>query len=503
MVPLGQIGCSLQVNFMKFSTIAKFLTIAQFTLAGIFTLCLGIAMVQPEERYMGVGWLLCAFATVIFGAFFYFCGRESSQRIYQREVFVTISSSWLLLILIGTLPYLLFLPHLSFADAFFESTSGFTSTGVTLLSDLDHLPRSLLFFRAISQWIGGLGIVIFFVLFLPSAGPVPKLLFSNENMQKNENLFFNGLKSAMGHMLAIYGLLTLCCSFAFYWAGMDLFDAICHALTTISTGGFSTHSDGIAWFHCSSIEWVTIIFMLLGAMNFLCILAVLRLDWEKIKKNSECCGYFAFISLFAIAIFAALHTHGHAEGYCDCLRMGIFHAVSFLSTTGFVAFDSSLWIPNVTVLLIIAVFIGGCSASTAGGVKIIRILVAMKLIWANGERSFRPRIIRPIRIDGKICTEKNQEQMIHYLILFTFVCIFSLPLYALMEPSLSFEGTLSSYIACLSNGGIASGEFLEKGHFNHLHSYAKWFLSLVMLLGRLEMQALFAPLIPKFWRHFS
>jgi trk system potassium uptake protein TrkH len=213
--------------------------------------------------------------------------------------------------------------------------------------------------------------------------------------------------------------------------------------------------------------------------------------------------YFAFILFFAITISIALYYGEHGLDGQDCLRRGTFHAISFLTTTGFIGSDYDYWIPITHILLLIAMFLGGCSGSTAGGIKIIRIVTMLKIAWANREQSFRPRLVKPVTIDGHPCSEKMQRQIINYLFLVTLTLIIFLPIYALLEPSLSFRGSLSSYSACLSNTGIAFGEFGVNGSYAHLHAHSKWFLSFIMLLGRLEMQAVFALFIPSFWRKFS
>jgi trk system potassium uptake protein TrkH len=243
--------------------------------------------------------------------------------------------------------------------------------------------------------------------------------------------------------------------------------------------------------------------MLLGGMNFFLIVSFLRLRWGILFRTIEIRFYFAFVIFFAVTASIALHYRDHSEGVEECMRHGVFHAISFMTTTGFVAADYDHWLPVTHILLLIAMLLGGCSGSTAGGIKIIRIVTMLKIALASCEQAFRPNLIRPITIDGRACSEKMQTQIINYVFLVALTLIFLLPVYALIEPALSFKGSLSSYSACLSNTGIAFAEFGVDGSYVHLHDYSKWFLCFIMLLGRLEMQAIFALFIPSFWRKFT
>lgn len=465
-------------------------------MAGIFTICFAVANGAVGEENMRGAWVFCILLCTTIGALLHLYGCRASPKLYYRETFALIASVWIITILIGTLPYQFFISQLSYADALFESTSGFTSTGATILDNLENLPRSLLFFRSISQWIGGLGMIIFFIIFLPSIGSPSKLLFAHENVQHYGYTSGENLRERIWRMWRIYAYLTVCCAVAYGFAGMEIFDAICYALSTISTGGFGTHCDGIHWFQCPAVEWVAVLFMILGGMNFLSLHHLMGGQWEKLRKNSELRAYFVILLLFTTIISVALYARGDVMDY---LRTGIFHGVSFLTTSGFIAADCGRWMLSVHVLLLVSMFIGGCSGSTAGGMKIIRLLMAMKMVWTNGERSFCPHLIKPITIDGHSCSRESQERVAHYFILVALSILFLLPIYAMGEPLLSFEEIFNGYIACLCNTGVT----LSGGSYAHLHGHSKCFLSLIMLFGRLEMQVIFTLFMAKFWRRFS
>lgn len=487
---------------MNYKIIARFLSITLLAIAGIFLLCCGVSWHYETDWNSAEKWILCAFFAFLFGVVCLRYGWNATPKIFRREALALICFSWIITIFIGTLPYLFFLPHLGFANALFESTSGFTTTGATILDHLEDLPRSLLFFRALSQWIGGLGIIIFFVAFFSSLGSSSKILFSQESTQCAEGTTLERIQSSSMRILVLYLVLTGLCIWALYLCRLDFFDAICHGLTTVSTGGFGTRTHGLADFHSTALEWVTILFMVIGGTNFVLLLNVFAGKFYELVKNTEFKYYIGILLFFTTVIAIILFFEERMTGLHDCIRTACFNVTSILTTTGFATSDFNLWWPITHVLLLFVMFIGGCSGSTSGGVKVIRVAASFKIAKSNIEKNFRPRIVRPIYINRFAIPNSLQSQFVDYIFLIAVFVVFTMPIYALLEPHMTFEGSLSSYIACLFNVGPGFAEVGPMNNFAFLHDYSKWFLSLVMLLGRLEMYAVLALFIPSFWKNF-
>lgn len=488
---------------MNYRLISKLLSIILFALTGLFLSSLAVAVFYEPRAEICEKWILCATVAFILGAALYFQGSGASKKLFHRDALGLVSFSWILTILMGTLPYLFLLPELGFANALFESTSGFTSTGGTILTALEDLPRSLLYFRALTQWIGGLGIIIFFIAFLWALGPTSKILFSRESSQNRDELNVDRIQKVGLLLLILYSVLTMLCFGAYIWGGMGIFDAVCHSFTTISTGGMSTHSDSFMAFHSAKLEWICILFMILGGTNFLVIIQLFQRRWKNVFQNTEVRAYLLVLLFFSTVIALLLHYDQHLASFGESFRLSAFNTVSIITSTGFASSDFDRWIPITHVLLLVGMMIGGCSGSTAGGTKVIRIVTALKITRVSIEKAFRPRLVKPIVINGHGLSESHQSQIVNYIFMMAIVLIFLLPIYALLEPNLSFEGSISSYCTCLCNAGSAFAEFGPRGSFAAISAHSKWFLSFVMLLGRLEMYALLVLFIPAFWRKFN
>lgn len=483
---------------MNYRLIVTLLSIILFSLFGIFLLCGTVSLVAEPGQVFYEKWALCGLFSLVIGLVLRHHGRHHGRKIFYRDAIGLVSFAWIMTILIGTLPYLFLLPQLGIANALFESTSGFTSTGATVLQDLSNVPRSLLLFRAISQWIGGMGIVIFFVAFFANLGTASRVLFANESTQNSDDLNFEKLQRATLLIVGIYSLLTVLCAMAYFFGGMDCFEAICHAFTTISTGGLSTRNGGIADFHSPTLEWIAIIFMFLGAINFYTIIQIFRRQWRNIGQNGEWKHFFFLIALLWAML---LWLRSHDSSGPTALRESLFAIVSFMSTTGFSVEHIDHWLPSTHAILLLCFLIGGCSGSSAGGLKVIRIATAVKILRSSVEKTFRPRLVCPISVNGHQFTEKSQAQLMQYIFLVAIAIVVTYPIYLLLEPSLSLEGSLASFCACLFNGGSTFAEFSH--NYASLHCPGKLFLSFLMLLGRLEMYAILALFLPAFWKKFS
>lgn len=456
-----------------------------------------------QERAALTGWVeSIGIALGLSGALF-ILGRKADIKIFRKEALCVIGLGWIIASAVGAFPYLLILDECSIADAVFESTSGLTTTGASTFPQFEHFPKSLLFWRSLSQWIGGLGVVVFFVAILSFLGAGAKILFSNESSGHSTEIESGRIQDGVIKIMVFYLGLSLTCALAFRGCGMSIFDAICHMFTTVSTGGFSPYEASIAAFNSPAIEWVTILFMLLGGTSFFVMIKLLRGNWSALTQNTEVIVFFAIVCGTALLMSELVILHEHDDDFLHALRVGTFQVVSIITTTGFCTANFETWQPASKLIILCLMFLGGCSGSTAGGGKIVRFVVALKMMLVNVERSFRSRVVRPIHINGKSLDRDDLDNILHYLILLGIVTFFSLPLIALLDPGLSIETTMGAMLGTLYNVGPGLGDLGPAHNYGFLNDSTKYFLALLMVMGRLELYAVIVLFAPSLWKRFS
>lgn len=491
---------------MNYSILFKLHSFILGALAIAFALSLGIALMENDSTsgqpaVTGFSFSLLAAASLSIG--FRVLGRTGNTTLYHKEALATIGTGWLLASIVGALPYILILPGLSFAGAFFESASGLTTTGASILSDLEHLPRSLHFWRAISQWIGGLGVIVFFVAVLSFLGAGAKVLYSRESSAEAADLNTSRVQEGVLRLLKLYLGLSFICLLAYRFCGLSWYESVIHMFTTLSTGGFSTRSGSIADFANPAFEWTVIGFMAIGGTSFLLIIELLRRKWRSLRLSSEFKAYAFLILLFTTLIGAFLHFDpASTSGLHDTVRAAAFQVVSIITTTGYVSADFDQWLPVTHVLLVALMFIGGCSGSTAGGTKVIRFVVAARIALQHVEKAYRTRVIRPLHVNGKNLTRNEQDSIALYLVILGLVVFASTLIVALLEPAMSFQGTVSAMAACLFNIGPGFAEIGPTQNFAGLKGVTQVFLSLIMITGRLELYAILVLFSPALWKQF-
>lgn len=430
-------------------------------------------------------------------------GRKSSHSLFRKEALAIIGTGWLTASALGALPYWFIISDLSLAAAFFESASGLTTTGASVLNDLESLPLSLHFWRALSQWMGGLGVVVFFVAVLSFLGAGAKVLFSRESSAQAADLNAPRVQSGVLRLVQLYLALSVVCAIVYRFCGLSWFEAIVHMFTSLSTGGFSTRSGSIADFSNPLLEWAVILFMAIGGTSFLLIIEILRRNWKALKTSTEFKAYLLLLGVFSLAVFifitndSQLTLSGH-----DALRGAVFQVVSIMTTTGYATQDFDQWLPVTHILLLAMMFIGGCSGSTAGGAKVIRFIVALKVFAQQIELAYRPKVLRLLKANNKSLSPGERESIIDYIVILTLVIIAGTLVTALLEPRMSFEGIVSAMAACLFNIGPGFAEIGPTRNFAHLHAYTQIFLSFLMILGRLELFAILALFSPALWKRF-
>ncbi|MGC9449836.1 MAG: TrkH family potassium uptake protein [Oceanipulchritudo sp.] len=490
---------------MNYAILFKLQSVILGAITVAFAASLGLAFVYDHETTSDlsvVGFSISFLVAACLSLGCFVLGKTGDNTLFRKEALATIGCGWLVASLVGALPYFLILPEVSYVEAFFESASGLTTTGASVLSDLESLPRSLHFWRALSQWMGGLGVVVFFVAVLSFLGAGAKVLFSRESSAQAADLNTSRVQEGVFRLVKVYLGLSLLCTFVYWMCGLSWFESVVHMFTTLSTGGFSTRSASIADFGNPALEWAVIFFMTTGGTSFLLIIEALSRKWRAIRTSTELKAYFGLLAGFSLLVTAFILIDQREVHPLAALRMAAFQVVSIMTTTGFVTADFDLWLPVTHIMLLGLMFIGGCSGSTAGGAKVIRFIVALKVSAQQVEKAYRSRVVRPLEVNGKSLSPVEAETIMFYLVLLCLVVFSATLLIALFEPSMSFPGIVSTMAACLFNIGPGLAEIGPTRNFAGLHSHTQLFLSLLMIMGRLELFAVLVLFAPSLWKRF-
>lgn len=419
------------------------------------------------------------------------------KRVLQtRDGFLVVALSWCLISALGAIPFVA-VGGFDWVTGIFESASGFTTTGATAIVGLDALPRSLLFFRQEIQWLGGIGVVVAAIALLPMLGIGGMQLLKAETTgpAKSDKLRPR-IKHTAQAMWRLYLFLTVGCALAYWFAGMDVFDAVAHSFSTVSTGGFSTHEASIAHFGSTAIEAVAIVFMMLGAVNF----AVHFRAWNALTvdpyvANPEVRAFVATVLGMTLLVAAGLLSRGEATA-TGALRYATFEVVSVITSTGYGIADFSAWPGPLPVLLIFISFIGGCAGSTAGGMKVIRVLVMSRQAVIEVSRLIHPRLVRPLKIGGAVVDDAVVRAVWAFFTIYAFV--FVVLMLSLMAVGLDQVTAFSAVATCVNNLGPGLGDVAV--HFAAVSDAAKLISAFACILGRLEVLTIFVLFTPGYWR---
>ncbi len=399
--------------------------------------------------------------------------------------YVTIVISWLLSFIVGMLPYVLWGGEFTLMNAWFESVSGYTTTGSTILTDVEALPKSLLFWRSSTHFIGGLGVIIFLLMILPDSSPFKlKLTHLELSSLSKEGYKYKAGKTALV-MLYVYIGLTIAETLCLWAAGMSLFDAVNHAFSTVATGGFSTKNASIMHYDSPVIDIIIIIFMTLSSMHFGVIFASFIKRSIRPLKHPVTKYYLSVIAVISVLISLTLKFGGGYDSWWKSFLDGTFQTVSFISTTGFGQADNAVWPVFANVLLMFAVFHCGCSGSTTGGIKADRAYIALKAIWNDFQKRLHPSSLFRIRVGGQILSEDSVTSVFLFIVLYIFVFFASFILVMIcgVEIGEAFSGTLSS----LGNAGPGTGLIGTMGNYSSMPEIVKFIFSLDMFFGRVEI----------------
>ena len=456
-----------------------------------------VGIIYKEENH--VPFIVALIITATVGIVLQLTGLKSPNTINRREAYLVVGLTWIIFSLLGTIPFLINGQCSSFGAAMFEAMSGFTATGFTVMPDVDALPHSILFWRSFMHWIGGLGIVFFTMTILPVSGSGEIRLFAAESTGLGQEKLHAKIKTTAAWIWSIYIILTTSCAISLYLGGMSLFDSVNHAMSTIATGGFSTHNNGILFYDSILLQYIMLVFMLLGGTSFfLLYTAGIRRSLTPFKNSNE--FKFYLLTIFVVAAICALSLMIHS-GYDfeRSIRTALFNCVSISTTSGFIVDDYQQWFRPTCMLLMFLMFVGGCSGSTSGGFKSIRMLIIIKTTRIQFKRILHPNAVIPVQIN-KVPINSTAEHNVMAL-LFWFLFLIVIGAGALMLCGLPGYDSCALSLDCISNIGTNFGHVYGPSQgLVHLPESAKWICSFLMLAGRLEIFAILLPFTRSFWR---
>ncbi len=475
-----------------------------FFAIGVLLITLGTFMLIPffvqfiyDER--NGTFLSSASITIFIGILLVLTNLEENKKLNLQQAFLLTTLSWLSIAIFGCIPFLLSNLNLSIVDAFFESMSGITTTGSTIITNLDNAPKSILIWRAILQWLGGIGVIVMAITVLPLLNVGGMQLFRMESSDTTEKILPRTREVTI-IISAIYLTLTFACGAAYWLVGMNIFDSIAHSMTTIATGGFSTYSSSIGYFQNPKIEIIAIIFIVLGSIPFIAYLKFVKGDQKIFFKDVQIKGliYIFIVSILLMLLYLLLSNKEYS--FAENLRISTFNVVSILSGTGYVTSDFSLWGKFPLIFFLFLMFIGGCAGSTTCGIKIFRFQILGLFILNQIKKLIYPHGIFPMKYNN----EKISNPFIYSIMTFIFLYFFIFFILAalLSLDGLDFVTALSGSASAISNVGPGLGDVIgPNGNFSDLPNFSKLSLSLGMLLGRLELFAVLVLFFPSFWKN--
>ena len=475
-----------------------------FFLIGILLIVLGASMLGPYALQVILdegshSFISASFVTIFIGVLFILANLEKEFKLNLSQTFLFSSLAWVMVALFGSLPFILSTQDFTFSEAFFESMSGITTTGATIISDLDSSPKSILLWRAIMQWLGGIGIVVMAITILPLLKVGGMQLFKMEGPDSTEKILPRTVEVA-AIIISTYIVLTFLCSF-FYWVfGMTMFDSVSHAMTTIATGGFSTHNDSIGFFKNPNIEIVASIFIILGSIPFISYLKFAQGNRKVFFNDVQIKGLIYLLVISITVMFFYLMFISYESSLLDKIRVSSFNVISILSGTGYVTDDFGLWGKFSLVFFLLLMFIGGCAGSTACGIKIFRLQMLLIFLKNQIQKLITPNSV----IITKYNNQKISDNFINSVIIFifTFLFIFLIMAMLLSITGLDFITSISGAASSISNVGPGLGDIIgPNGNYQAIPDISKWILSIGMLLGRLELFAVLVLFFPSFWRN--
>lgn len=474
--------------------------VSNILFALLLFLCGAMSIPAALAYYYGEGdfhaFLVTIIITLVIAGGGFFATRERSE-LRSKDGFIIVTAGWILFAAIGAMPFVLsgFIP--SYSDAFFETMSGFTTTGATILGDIEALPHGLLFWRSFTHWLGGMGIILLSLAILPLLGVGGMQLFKAEVPGISVDKLTPRIKQTAELLWGVYVLISAIEILLLKFAGMDWFDSFCHTFGTMATGGFSTKNASIGHYNSAFIDYIIVVFMILAGINFTLHYRALRGKALVYFRDSET---VFFLTVIAVAIFLVgldvwQNTH---HTFLKTLQYTVFQVVSILTTTGYGTADYEQWSTSSQVILFILMFMGGCAGSTGGGMKIIRSLILLKFGLNEIKRLLHPQAILPVRVGDMAIPREIVTNIAGFFLLYIF--LFIMGIIVMSSLGLDFESSLGSVAASINNIGPGLGSVGPTDNYAHIPTTGKWFLSFLMLVGRLEVFTVIILFTPIFWK---
>jgi len=450
-----------------------------------------------ESSWKGI--LLSSLINSAIGFFLYYSTKNNQNKeLRKRDGYLIVTSSWIIMSFFGMLPYLITGQIPSVANAFFETVSGYTTTGATILDDIESLDHGILYWRSLTQWIGGMGIIVLAVAILPFLGIGGMQLFVAEAPGVSIDKLQPRIKETAQRLWQIYISFTVVLFFILWAEGMDLFQAVNHAMTTFATGGFSTKNASIGYFESPLIQYTIILFMFISATNFTLTYFAINLNFKKVINNEEFRIYFFFIIILTLIVFFTLL--GIDSSYAEeTFRSALFSIVSIITTTGFTTVDFTGWTEFITILFFILMFFGASAGSTSGGIKIVRHVILLKNSYNEIKKQLHQSAVFTLKFNNNKVPQSVVTNILAFMMLY--VVIFSMGSIIMTILGVDFITSIGSVAATLGNVGPGIGEVGPSSNFNSIPNAGKYFLSLLMFIGRLELLTFLMILTPVFWKY--
>ena len=459
--------------------------------------CVGVSFYFQEDDTLA--FLMSMLITFGCAFLFLLMGRKARNSLSRHDAFVVVTAVWVIFSLFGMFPFLIHGSCTNITDAYFETMSGFSTTGSSIFDDVERLPRGILFWRSLSQWVGGLGIVFFTIAILPSLVGGSVKVFAAEATGPIKAKMHPRLSTTAKWIWSIYLLLTIACGVAFWIAGMDWFDALNYSMTTTATGGFAIHNDSLSYYNDANVDYIAILFEFLAGINFtLLYVSIFKGRIKDLFKNSEFKLYISIVVLATIGIMTVLLTQMDYD-LEQAFRQGLFQVVSFMTTTGVFSDDVAQW-PHITwIILGGLMFIGACAGSTSGGFKCIRAVMTLKTLRNNFRQILHPNAVLPVKINGM---SVPQSRIVALFAFFTlFMCMILVTAAIMILSGIDTINSIVIALSCVSNiGPSLSNDIGANITWSGMPDYIKWALSLLMLMGRLEIMTVLVLFTRSFWR---
>lgn len=482
----------MDINYRAIAKVCSLVTI----FIGMITLIPAIVSLIYGEIHTAISFAICAVAFAIVGFIIHYFARGHFKNIRARDAILTVSSVWLVTILLGAIT-LYITTDLSIIDALFESTSGFTTTGATIISDIESMPHGIMFYRSFSHWLGGLCIILLVILALPILGSGGQVIAQAESSKSMTKKVFPKHVDIAKRLFLYYTVMTIACTLLLCIGKMNFFDSLIHGMGTVSTGGFSNYNNSIIGNSSLYECWIIVLFMIFGSVNFTLYHYLFSSHYREVVKDTELKWYMFFLIGGSLLVSANVFFSNSIDSFVESITHGTFNLVSTISTTGFASYDFDLWPSFAKMLILLTMLISGCAASTSGGIKVYRIVVALKLIKRNITRRLHPNAHVSLKNDEGPMRADFVSAVTAYIFLYIIVIFASCIL--LSFDNKDFITTISAVMSCMANVGTGLNEVGPGASFDIFSTWGKMVLIFDMVVGRLELFGIILLFTPNMW----